>query len=154
MRRAAVRRKRRSPVRPTFLGLHHVQIAVPAGGEAAVREFYGNRLGLQEIPKPSNLAVRGGVWFRCGDQELHVGIDPKFASAWKFHPAFRVTRLSALRTRLTAAGIDVFDDLPLPRHRRFYALDPFGNRLEFVEPGRQSTRTTRASRGRRSAIGA
>ena len=128
-----------------------MQVAAPAGGESAIREFYGKLLGLPEVRKPAHLATRGGVWFRFGDQELHIGIDPKFASAWKFHPAFLVRGLAGLRTRLTAAGVDVFDDLALPGYRRFYALDPFGNRLEFVEPRRPVGRTTRGRRPRRAA---
>lgn len=114
-------------------GLHHVQIAAPPGREAEVRRFYAEGIGLEEIPKPPHLAVRGGLWFRCGSQELHVGVDPEFRAGWKTHPAFEVEQLEALRARLIAHGAEVFDDLPLPRYRRFYARDPFGNRLEFVE---------------------
>ena len=115
-------------------GLHHVQIAAPPGSESSVREFYGQVVGLDEIPKPRHLAVRGGVWFQCGSEQLHIGIDAEFRPGWKTHPAFRVDGLAELRTRLAEAGTEVFDDLPLPGHRRFYAKDPFGNRLEFVEP--------------------
>jgi catechol 2,3-dioxygenase-like lactoylglutathione lyase family enzyme len=75
-----------------------------------------------------------------GEQELHVGIDPEFRAVGKSHPAFRVTDLPALRARLVARGVEVYDDLPLPGHDRFYARDPFGNRLEFVEPRADPTR--------------
>ncbi len=115
-------------------GLHHVQIAAPPDAEATIRQFYADAVGLPEIEKPPHLAVRGGLWFRCGGQELHVGVDPEFRAVWKTHPAFLVDGLEALRERLVAHGVEVFEDLPLPGYRRFYARDPFGNRLEFVEP--------------------
>ena len=131
-------------------GFHHVQIAAPPGSEAEVRGFYGEVLGLPEIPKPAHLAVRGGLWFRCGSQELHVGIDPDFRPGWKTHPAFHVSGLDHLRERLGGRGVDVFDDLPLPGFHRFYARDPFGNRLEFVEasPGGRLAARAATSGGR------
>jgi hypothetical protein len=90
-------------------------------------------LGLRAIPKPAHLVVRGGVWFMVGEQQLHVGTDPDFRPERKGHPAFLVRDLTALRRRLEAAGAPTRDELPLPGFRRFYADDPVGNRLEFVE---------------------
>ena len=79
--------------------IDHVQVAAPAGGEGAARAFYGDLLGLPELPKPERLRARGGVWFAVGDQQLHVGIEESFAPARKAHPALAVPRagdLSAL----------------------------------------------------------
>lgn len=45
-----------------------------------------------------------------------------------------VTGLDALAARLTAAGAPVTGDPEFPGHRRLYSQDPFGNRLEFLEP--------------------
>ena len=112
--------------------LHHVQIAAPAGCEAAARRFFGGLLGLEEIPKPPHLARRGGVWFDLGATQLHVGVEAPFRPAEKAHPAFEVDDLAALRTRLTAAGVETWEDEPFPGRDRFYARDPFGNRLEFL----------------------
>ena len=80
----------------TVLGLHHVQIACPAGAEDDLRAFYGGLLGLPEIPKPPALAVRGGVWFRVGPQELHCGVEAGFAPAKKAHPCLLVDDLEAI----------------------------------------------------------
>jgi hypothetical protein len=44
-----------------IVGLDHVQIAVPVRGEPRVRSFYGELLGLTELPKPPVLAARGGL---------------------------------------------------------------------------------------------
>lgn len=121
-------------------GLDHVQVAAPRQSEARARRFYGALLGLAELAKPPNLAARGGAWFALGDgRQLHVGVSDGFAPATKAHPAFRVRGLDALRARLEAAGIPTRDEEPLAGARRFYADDPFGNRLEFLEPGEQAT---------------
>lgn len=115
-------------------GIHHVQVAAPAGCEEAARRFYNGVLGFEEIPKPAHLAARGGVWFRCGTLELHVGVEEDFRPARKAHVAFEVCDLEAWRRRLQEHGVAVVDDAPLPGYRRFYAADPFGNRLELLEP--------------------
>jgi ribosomal protein S18 acetylase RimI-like enzyme len=112
--------------------IDHVQVAAPAGGEGAARAFYGDLLGLPELPKPKRLRARGGVWFAVGEQQLHVGIEESFAAARKAHPALAVPRagdLSALAAKLEAAGSAVTWDGP-----RFYVEDPFGNRLELLAP--------------------
>ena len=51
-----------------------------------------------------------------------------FVAARKAHPAFAVADLDALAAELG----DVAWDDGLPGVRRFYASDPFGNRLEFL----------------------
>jgi catechol 2,3-dioxygenase-like lactoylglutathione lyase family enzyme len=110
-------------------GLDHVQLACPAGGEDAAREFYGGLLGLREIEKPAALRARGGVWFECGQaQQLHLGVEEAFAPARKAHPALLVSDIDALAERLG----DVRWDTDLPGYRRFYTDDPFGNRLELL----------------------
>jgi len=109
-------------------GLDHVQVAAPPGCEAEARAFYGALLGLTEVPKPASLAARCGVWFGF----LHVGVTPDFLPAAKAHPALRVTDLDALAERLTSAGVDVHWDDEIPGVARFYADDPWGNRLEFM----------------------
>ena len=111
-------------------GIDHVQVAAPAGCEAEARAFYGDLLGLTELPKPEPLAARGGCWFRAGAQELHVGVEDPFAPARKAHPGFVVDDLATLAERLAAAGIAVAWDETIPGVRRCHVADPFGNRLE------------------------
>jgi catechol 2,3-dioxygenase-like lactoylglutathione lyase family enzyme len=116
-------------------GLNHVQVAAPQGCEAEARGFYGRLLGLAELPKPDALARRGGAWFACGRQQLHVGVTDDFEAARKAHPALRVSdvaELERLAERLTHAGVDVHWDDALPGARRFYVEDPWGNRLELL----------------------
>jgi catechol 2,3-dioxygenase-like lactoylglutathione lyase family enzyme len=121
---------------PVFLihGLDHVQLAMPAGEEAAAREFYVGALGLTEVPKPPNLAQRGGIWLEGGMLRLHLGVEADFRPAKKAHPALLVRNLPALAARLKMAGVAVVVDEPLEGYDRIYVADPFGNRLELLEP--------------------
>jgi catechol 2,3-dioxygenase-like lactoylglutathione lyase family enzyme len=116
-----------------ILGLDHVQLAMPKSEEEKARAFYGKLLGLQEIPKPEALVVRGGVWFTLPDgRQIHLGVETPFYPARKAHPAFVVANLDDLATPLTDAGFAItWDDL-IPGVRRFYCADPFENRLEFL----------------------
>jgi catechol 2,3-dioxygenase-like lactoylglutathione lyase family enzyme len=115
-------------------GLDHVQVAAPRGCGADARRFYGDLLGLVEVEKPETLRGSGGVWFRCGEQQLHVGVEDTFVPARKAHPAFRVAdgQLDALAERLRRAGEQVVWDVALAGVRRFYTQDPWGNRIELL----------------------
>ena len=119
-----------------LVSLDHVQLAAPPGCEDDARRFFGTVLELTEIEKPEALRERGGVWFALGEQQLHVGVDPQFARASKAHPGVRVAagRLEELAARLASAGVEVVWDEALPDASRFYCEDPWGNRIEFVEP--------------------
>ena len=114
-------------------GIDHVQLAMPAGREEAAREFYGRLLGIPEVPKPAELAKRGGAWFEKGDVRIHLGVDPDFRPARKAHPGFRVRDLSTLVTALRGAGYEISEDDSLAGVRRVFVADPFGNRLELIE---------------------
>jgi catechol 2,3-dioxygenase-like lactoylglutathione lyase family enzyme len=122
------------PLPADIIGLDHVQVAAPKGCERKARQFYGDILGMAEIPKPKALKRRGGCWFRCGTAQLHVGVQPDFAPATKAHPALAVGSVHALADRLRKKGVTVSDIEDLEGRPRFFADDPFGNRLEFTEP--------------------
>jgi catechol 2,3-dioxygenase-like lactoylglutathione lyase family enzyme len=113
--------------------LHHVQLACPKDAEGAARQFYGDILGLEQIDKPEPLKSRGGCWFRIGSRQLHLGVEEPFRPATKAHPAFEVSDATTLFERLEAANIWCAWDDALQGTLRFYAKDPWGNRLEFVE---------------------
>lgn len=115
-----------------IVGLDHVQIAIPRGGEERARSFYRDLLGLEEVAKPAVLAANGGCWFRGPGVELHLGVEDDFRPARKAHVALRVGDLDALERRMHEAGIALNRDTRLADVRRSYADDPFGNRVEFV----------------------
>jgi catechol 2,3-dioxygenase-like lactoylglutathione lyase family enzyme len=117
-----------------FTRLHHMQLAMPRGQEEQARQFFVGVLGMTEIEKPPVLAARGGAWFRAGGVELHLGVEDEFRPARKGHPGILVDDLDGLVERLTAAGQAATWDGEFPGHRRIYAHDPFGNRLEFLQP--------------------
>lgn len=125
-----------APNAPPFLihGLDHVQLAMPAGQEDAARHFYRDLLGLREMQKPANLAARGGVWFAGGSLKLHLGVEANFTPARKAHPALLVQNLPALIAVLECEGVPVITDEPLEGYSRVYVADPFGNRVELLEP--------------------
>ena len=114
-------------------GIDHVQLAAPAGCEDAARAFFGDLLGLEELEKPEPLRSRGGVWFRVGAQQLHVGIEADFSPARKAHPALLVSSYDELQNRLRAANVELTEDDSIPGLRRCYIADPWGNRIELVK---------------------
>ena len=114
--------------------LDHVQLAMPKGREADARAFYEGALGIREVAKPSHLAVRGGCWFEQGDLKVHLGIDDDFRPARKAHPAFVVDDLTSLTANLSQKGYNLVEDQPLVGYDRIYVDDPFGNRIELMQP--------------------
>lgn len=114
--------------------IDHVQLAMPAGREAEARDFYEGLLGIPEKAKPPNLAKRGGCWFENGALKVHLGVEADFRPARKAHPAFIVDDVRAVAARIAAAGHRVVDDEKLEGYDRVFVDDPFGNRLELMEP--------------------
>ncbi len=123
---------------PTITGIAHVQVAILPGDEAKARAFYGGVLGLREVPKPESLADRGGCWFACGEQQIHCGVEQEVA-ATRRHAALLTRDLDGLRRRIEASGAETMTDRDLPGFRRFYAIDPSGNRIEFLQPTSEGT---------------
>lgn len=113
-------------------GIDHIQLAMPGGGEKRARKFYRDVLGLEEIDKPEGLQDRGGVWFRANGFDLHLGIEDPFMASVKAHPGFLVEDIDSAAKVLETAGVYVAWDSSIRETRRFYAHDPFGNRLEFL----------------------
>jgi len=114
------------------VGLDHIQLAIPEGGEDRARSFYAGLLGMVEVPKPATLS-QSGCRFVGGTVSLHIGIDPAFRAAKKAHPALLVDDLDALRATLAAAGCVIRDDKPVAGYLRFFTEDPFGNRIGLME---------------------
>ncbi len=112
--------------------IDHVQVSCPPGGEDEARAFYGDLLGMTEVPKPPVLAARGGCWFRSGEAELHIGVEHDFHPARKAHPAFTVNDLDTLAETLASKGFPVTWDDSIPGRRRFHTADPHGNRIELL----------------------
>jgi catechol 2,3-dioxygenase-like lactoylglutathione lyase family enzyme len=117
-----------------FVALDHVQLAMPAGEEARARAFYSGVLGIEELPKPGPMQSSGGVWFRSGGIELHLGVEGDFRPARKAHPGLRVDGIDELAVRCESFGYAPEWDERYPGVRRFFVHDPFGNRIEILQP--------------------
>ena len=115
------------------IGLDHVQLAMPAGGEDRARAFYRGVLGLAEVPKPASLSANGGCWFAGGGVHLHLGREDGFRPAAKAHPALLVENLDDARAAFARAGVEFRDGKPLDGYRRGDVADPFGNRIEIMQ---------------------
>lgn len=113
--------------------IDHVQIAIPKGGEDEGRAFFGELLGILELPKPFDMAARGGCWFAVADRQIHLGVEADFKAAKKAHVALSTTGLDELRARLERAGYETQDDSDVDGRKRFFTHDPFGNRIEFMD---------------------
>jgi catechol 2,3-dioxygenase-like lactoylglutathione lyase family enzyme len=113
-------------------GLQHVSSPLPDGQQDAIRRFYGDVLGLRQIEVPRTLGNMRLVWFSAGDDlELHFfpgQTDPGSAR----HFCLDVEDLDAFRARLTEAGYEPYDDIPIPNRPRFFCRDPVANLIEFT----------------------
>jgi catechol 2,3-dioxygenase-like lactoylglutathione lyase family enzyme len=107
---------------------------MPAGGEDLARNFYAGILGISETQKPPHLTKRGGCWFERGDLKIHLGVETDFRPARKAHVALLVADLGELQGKLRASGYVLKEDEPLEGYHRIYVDDPFGNRIELLEP--------------------
>ncbi|MGA7217539.1 MAG: VOC family protein [Candidatus Sulfotelmatobacter sp.] len=116
----------------SFIAIDHVQLAMPAGGERRALAFYQGVLGMTELPKPAELAKRGGCWFKSGAVQIHLGVENDFHPAKKAHPALRCAGYATLVQRLRDAGVEVSEPNDIPGVRRCHVHDPFGNRIELI----------------------
>lgn len=113
-----------------WVGIDHVHLAMPPGGESVARQFYAGVLGFAEMPKPAVMAARGGCWFEAGSVKLHLGTETEFVPARKAHPALllRDVRDFVSSRSLTATWND-----EIVGTVRCHIDDPFGNRIELIE---------------------
>lgn len=115
---------------PDWVGIDHVQIAIPVGGEGDARRFYDDVLGLTEVPKPAPMAARGGAWFEAGVVRVHVGAEADFVPARKAHPALTVR---GLRRFIADRDLEATWNTEIEGLVRCHVYDPFGNRIELID---------------------
>ncbi len=121
-----------------LIKIDHIQITIPKGFEDKARKFYSGILGFEEIEKPDSLKASGGVWFKAGDIELHLGVENpmvEFDGMNRFskrHPAFVVDKIDGIKEYL-ANIVAIKEEIAIPGRKRFSFFDPFGNRIELLE---------------------
>ena len=112
--------------------LDHIQICIPIDRENEAREFYTNILGFEEISKPIELIPNGGLWYRVGNIQFHIGTEKEINKS-KRHPAFEVVDLAVARQILERHKVKIKEEIQIPGQIRFSFLDPFNNRIEFLQ---------------------
>ena len=117
----------------TFKAIDHVQLAATKDSEGRAKEFFADILGFEVAEKPAELKKRGGIWFKSGICQIHIGIEAPFTPAKKAHPAFEVQNIEDLKKLLSLSGVTYIEDNKLPGANRIYVNDPFGNRIELLE---------------------
>ena len=111
--------------------INHVQLGFPAGRHAQLRHFYSELLGLSEVVAGDGKTLR----FQAGTQRIDlVPVQDWRPPQQQPHLALEVRNLQGLRAKLSDAGLALDESRLLPGHLRFYAQDPAGNGLEFLEP--------------------
>ena len=115
-------------------GVHHIALTIPPGAETQVRAFYGGVLGMTEVDGGTAAGAAGGCRFRHGDLEFDFDVESGNWFPRQTHPGTLVANIDALAARLAEQGIAVEWDDKFPGYRRFYARDPLGNRLQFLQP--------------------
>lgn len=116
-----------------IIGYNHAQVTAPPGSDEAIRHFYGQVLGLSEMPVPESMRAHRLIWFRVGNLELHVGQEEGVdRNKTKAHLAFEVDDIDQWRRRLAEQGIETFNQPLIPGYDRLHLKDPFGNRVEII----------------------
>ena len=116
--------------------IHHIQITIPDGTIELAREFYIDKLGLIEINKPDPLKTRPSFWVTLGEVDIHISVeDGNHREITKAHIAYEVDNLEYLKKRLSHLGLNIEEEtIQFPGYKRIHFRDPFGNKVEFIQP--------------------
>lgn len=128
-----------------FKILSHVSVIV--SDLAKARRFYGEFLGLEEIPRPD--FGFPGVWYSLGAElQLHVivnaqgearPVEPHRFDIRDPHFALWVEDADEIHDRLAGSGQPFHDFTATPTGlRQLFVHDPDGNMVEFIGPTRES----------------
>lgn len=117
-----------------MITLHHVNVTVPPELEQKTKHFYGEVLGLDQVPKPRS-SRQSGAWYQIGANQLHLSVEAENVGPLSSrHVCFAVADLSAAESKFRDAGVEIIPDpRPIEGTSRFYVRDPGGNMLEIVQ---------------------
>jgi catechol 2,3-dioxygenase-like lactoylglutathione lyase family enzyme len=114
--------------------LQHTSVPMPPGGETEARWFYGQVLGMVEKQPPTSLSSLKLVWFRAGDDEVHVFEEESLGlGSTSQHLCLEVDDLAEYRDRCKQHGVAVDETLGIRNRPRFFVRDPFGNQIELTQ---------------------
>jgi glyoxylase I family protein len=106
-------------------------VAVSVSDVERAKRFYGEVLGLKQLPRPS--FPFAGAWYALGDNQIHLissekrreGIDPIGP-----HLAIEVEDFDAAKATLKTLGIEFFEAKGMLAGHQLWVLDPDGNTVE------------------------
>ncbi|HKO95893.1 MAG TPA: VOC family protein [Pyrinomonadaceae bacterium] len=118
-----------------IVDVSHVNVTVPSELEERAKQFYGELLGLRQIPKPPGPRQFVGAWYQIGATQLHLSIENDVQnSASKRHVCYFVEDLGVAAERLRGAGFEIIRERDDPdESSRFFVRDPGGNMIEIAQ---------------------
>jgi catechol 2,3-dioxygenase-like lactoylglutathione lyase family enzyme len=114
--------------------IDHVAIVVTDLEQS--RRFFGEAMGLKEIPRPPSFDFPG-AWFAAGSEVLHLLAQPNMeAPGGRRHLCFWVRDVHSAARRLAAFGFSVGWEhtYKIEGIDRFFTADPDNNRVEIQGP--------------------
>ncbi len=96
------------------------------------RRFYGDLLGLKEIPKPRTFDFVV-VWYDLGNMHVHLLLKDKADTTSPRHFALRVADAQAARAYFREHSVPTSETTLIPGADRFFINDPDGNRIEIIQ---------------------
>ena len=114
------------------ISLHHVNVTVSPQLEAATKHFYGEVLGLTQVPKPPT-SRQSGAWYQIGPNQLHLSVENGEQGPLRSgHVCFALSDLAEAEQKFRDAGVEIIPE-PSPNSPRFFVRDPGGNLLEIAQ---------------------
>ncbi len=115
------------------LGITHIDhCSVLITDVAKARHFYGDILGLREIPAPREFDFVA-IWYDLGGTYLHLLLKDQPDTISPRHFCLHVSDCAATRRELSAKGLKIDETVKIDAADRFFVRDPDGNRIELLQ---------------------
>ena len=99
---------------------------------AASRRFYGELLGLKEIPAPKTFDFVA-LWYDLGGTYLHLLQKPTPDTISPRHFCLHVSDIAVARAHVVAHNIPIDETVKIPGAERFFIRDPDSNGIEILK---------------------
>lgn len=113
-----------------FTHIDHCSVLITDVAKA--RRFYGELLGLREIPAPKEFDFVA-IWYDLGGTYLHLLLKPQPDTISPRHFCLHVTDAAAAREHFRALGLAIDETTKIAAADRFFLRDPDGNRIEVLQ---------------------
>lgn len=99
---------------------------------AKARHFYGELLGLREIPAPREFDFVA-IWYDLGGTYLHLLLKEQPDTISPRHFCLHVSDIKAARALVASRGLRLDETVRIHAADRFFIRDPDGNRIEILQ---------------------